>query len=710
MSEDAEDVEMEAEGQSCIMCHGAWNNVPGGMVALAYAHASRLRDAGMPFNQNDQPEGLNSRNHLKRIQEAPQSIFACGHAMHLGCWRRHLQTHMESQRQILVDEAYNDDATRREANCPLCRAACNVVLPLVPVAPAATRCVECEPKPDSGGERAKRACEWLGKLSEEAKRYAASVDAAIFCMRENVVGDATGIASSQMGTRHASALLRCLQDLHELRNPARSTEDGIRLVMLGESGPDGLPTNLLPALMSNWRGVALAFEATAHEWSVIGTPSAATIASLSAMTRALSLKPSVLFEALKSSHFSASSNGMQPEERTAKLAMQIAHLMPKLLRGELLEESELDESSLPVFLFGFHLPELIVVLALAMPPSNEAELRSMIELVGMIALIKAIQRACKRVDLDELTPGFGTALAEELGADALLQETEACSELRRIFCAVPDVGKTSLMTVDADAPQGAPNRTLFLVIEHEMRHFGRVASLLFGAIFGEPGGEAPKAPYPLLKASEVVQSADAMKLVNMWMHAFQAGHKTLHFESYRVPYWSSFILPQRTTIFPKLQLHNMPPNFAMLTSRLHERTCLACGKPPQLEPALCLICGALLCAGPSCKRVKTADEPGRQEGECTRHARRCGLGVGIFALVHQGVVLLVDGARSSFYPSLYLDAHGEEDRGLRRGKPLFLSAQRQAAIHKLWVSQAVPLEVARSRAAASHAAIRLGLY
>ena len=56
-AEDAEDVEMEAEGQSCIMCHGAWNNVPGAIVALAYAHASRLRDAGMPFNQNDQPEG-----------------------------------------------------------------------------------------------------------------------------------------------------------------------------------------------------------------------------------------------------------------------------------------------------------------------------------------------------------------------------------------------------------------------------------------------------------------------------------------------------------------------------------------------------------------------------------------------------------------------------------------------------------------------------
>ena len=79
---------------------------------------------------------------------------------------------------------------------------------------------------------------------------------------------------------------------------------------------------------------------------------------------------------------------------------------------------------------------------------------------------------------------------------------------RRSVCAV--LGKP----MDADAPQGAPNRTLFLVIEHEMRHFGRVAALLFGAIFGEPGGAAPKAPDPLLKASEVVQSADATIIVS----------------------------------------------------------------------------------------------------------------------------------------------------------------------------------------------------
>ena len=76
----------------------------------------------------------------------------------------------------------------------------------------------------------------------------------------------------------------------------------------------------------------------------------------------------------------------------------------------------------------------------------------------------------------------------------------------------------------------------------------------------------------------------------------------------------------------------------------------------------------------------------------------------------QGITLLVDGPRSAFAPSLYVDAHGEEDHGLRRGKPLYHSPVRQAALHRMWLAQAVPLEVARSRANDSHAAIRLGLY
>ena len=150
----------------------------------------------------------------------------------------------------------------------------------------------------------------------------------------------------------------------------------------------------------------------------------------------------------------------------------------------------------------------------------------------------------------------------------------------------------------------------------------------------------------------------------------------------------------------------MPPDFASLTVQLHKRTCLTCGKVPQ-DPALCLICGALLCAGPTCKRSYSREA--HLEGEVTRHARRCGLGAGAFALVHQCTTLLVDGPSAAYYSSLYLDAHNEEDRGLRRGKPLFLSSARQAAIHRLWLSQSIPREVARSRAAATQL-IRAGYF
>ena len=87
--------------------------------------------------------------------------------------------------------------------------------------------------------------------------------------------------------------------------------------------------------------------------------------------------------------------------------------------------------------------------------------------------------------------------------------------------------------------------------------------------------------------------------------------------------------------------------------------------------------------------------------ECTLHAAACGGGACLFFLVHQGVVLLVDGGRAAYHGSIYLDAHGEEDRGLRRGKPLYLNAARIAELAALWRAHGVPLEVARARASAS---------
>ena len=44
-----------------------------------------------------------------------------------------------------------------------------------------------------------------------------------------------------------------------------------------------------------------------------------------------------------------------------------------------------------------------------------------------------------------------------------------------------------------------------------------------------------------------------------------------------------------------------------------------------------------------------------------------------------------------------MDEHGEEDPGLRRGRPLFLNDVRHRALEQLWRHQGIPREVAQIR-------------
>jgi hypothetical protein len=53
--------------------------------------------------------------------------------------------------------------------------------------------------------------------------------------------------------------------------------------------------------------------------------------------------------------------------------------------------------------------------------------------------------------------------------------------------------------------------------------------------------------------------------------------------------------------------------------------------------------------------------------------------------------------KSAYSASLYVDEHGEEDPGLRRGRPLFLNDARYRALELLWRQQGIPREVAQIR-------------
>ena len=112
------------------------------------------------------------------------------------------------------------------------------------------------------------------------------------------------------------------------------------------------------------------------------------------------------------------------------------------------------------------------------------------------------------------------------------------------------------------------------------------------------------------------------------------------------------------------------------------------------ETAICLLTGAVMRSGsPRRPHSRTS----RQPGTCTMHARETGSGIGVFFLVQKCTVLLMHNNKSAYSPSLYVDSHGEEDPGLKRGRPLFLNEARFRALEQLWRQQAIPREVAQIR-------------
>jgi len=112
------------------------------------------------------------------------------------------------------------------------------------------------------------------------------------------------------------------------------------------------------------------------------------------------------------------------------------------------------------------------------------------------------------------------------------------------------------------------------------------------------------------------------------------------------------------------------------------------------ETAICLLTGTVMRSGSPRRSYSRSIRP---PGSCTLHARKHGSGIGIFFLVQKCTVLLMHNNKSAYSPSIYVDEHGEEDPGLRRGRPLFLNNDRYRALELLWRQQGIPREVAQIR-------------
>lgn len=159
---------------------------------------------------------------------------------------------------------------------------------------------------------------------------------------------------------------------------------------------------------------------------------------------------------------------------------------------------------------------------------------------------------------------------------------------------------------------------------------------------------------------EVVLNDEHLKSLSLkWLHHL---HEEFAVDSFQRVFHCNPAVP--------FDLMNLPHVYQELLQRYIKQRCPDC-KAVLEEPALCLLCGKL---------CNSSWKPCCRERGCFTHAMTCGAGIGVFLLIRKTMIQLLRCARRSLWPSPYLDAFGEEDNGLARGKPLYLNEERYAAL------------------------------
>ncbi|RWS04809.1 E3 ubiquitin-protein ligase UBR3-like protein [Dinothrombium tinctorium] len=125
-------------------------------------------------------------------------------------------------------------------------------------------------------------------------------------------------------------------------------------------------------------------------------------------------------------------------------------------------------------------------------------------------------------------------------------------------------------------------------------------------------------------------------------------------------------------------LLRLPKTYDQLFLYYNCRSCKNCNKVPK-EPCICLVCGTLVCMRESCCRTHNSLEA------CV-HAEACGAGTAIYLAVNSSTIIVIRGKRACVWGSVYLDAYGEEDRDLKRGKPLYLCSKRYSVLEQQWLT------------------------
>jgi hypothetical protein len=132
----------------------------------------------------------------------------------------------------------------------------------------------------------------------------------------------------------------------------------------------------------------------------------------------------------------------------------------------------------------------------------------------------------------------------------------------------------------------------------------------------------------------------------------------------------------------------LPEKLTDLIGMTINRNCDKCKTQPQ-DPAICLLCGTLVCLDSDCCRGPEG------EGECTKHAETCGAGQGVFILPYASIVVAVASPRNCIWEGPYEDSHGEPDSYMKRTCKLTLSQHRLDQMRLFYTRGSIPIEIVK---------------
>lgn len=279
---------------------------------------------------------------------------------------------------------------------------------------------------------------------------------------------------------------------------------------------------------------------------------------------------------------------------------------------------------------------------------------------------------------------LAACLREELGGDALGDVLEWDTDVLARWLPEP--------VHDAAPSSGGLNALLADCVRACTHSFLRKSAMLYHVRYGEPlpdaaRGRCGQAEWDSLARCAGLQWDPAtllppvggvgLKLASLW-----AAELRLCSVERRQELLPASLPPPATAGFPLMV--TLPELYHDLYMSYRDQQCKFCREVPH-RPALCLICGELVCfASECCRRVRV---PGASDSgivcECFSHAVECGAGTGIFMLLKTSMVLLIRESHWCIWGSPYLDAYGEEDAELKRGRPLHLNRERYQQLQLL---------------------------